>query len=502
MTNYSNDKVKYDFFNYISTANKEKLQEVLNNKSFDAINATDIDGNTALRKAIKQENYDIILIILNNIKNNLTDLEFVKYMNNQSTGISLIHEVALLGNLEILQLLMDFGTDINTETEMGLNCLHIACQEDQLRFIIYLIEKLNFDPNKKDKKNSLPLHWASYYGSEHCAKYLISKTNNINALDYEGHSFLHLSVLSRNLKLIKNLIYSGVDINIKDNKGLTCIDYCKEKKYDDELKIFEELNQSCNTCTVNPTQAHKKSNFNIYLFFCFHLLIEFLLFAYILPHYNSYISFIVSSLSLITLMTIYILLIIVEPNDKYEESKLKINLLTLVEKKKPINNICYKCRMKYDIYNRLSTTHCIICDKCIMEFNHHCFWANKCIGKNNVKLFYSFLLSLAGNFTLLAIISFGIIHSKIFSQNLLYLISDSLREGIESKQIVILISYFICSLSLLCLIPIIFLIVVHIKNEIAIRERERYNIGYNNILNDTSKDDGLKQYLIDSVENI
>ena len=37
-------------------------------------------------------------------------------------------------------------------------------------------------------------------------------------------------------------------------------------------------------------------------------------------------------------------------------------------------------------------THCFICDKCVEDFSHHCFWINKCIAKKNRGLYFVFVL--------------------------------------------------------------------------------------------------------------
>ena len=42
-------------------------------------------------------------------------------------------------------------------------------------------------------------------------------------------------------------------------------------------------------------------------------------------------------------------------------------------------------------------THCLICDYCINGFNHHCNLLNNCIGKNNIYLYYVFLILLCIN---------------------------------------------------------------------------------------------------------
>lgn len=38
------------------------------------------------------------------------------------------------------------------------------------------------------------------------------------------------------------------------------------------------------------------------------------------------------------------------------------------------------------------TTHCFYCDKCIENYDHHCYWINNCVGKNNIDLFFVFLI--------------------------------------------------------------------------------------------------------------
>jgi len=39
------------------------------------------------------------------------------------------------------------------------------------------------------------------------------------------------------------------------------------------------------------------------------------------------------------------------------------------------------------------TKHCISCDRCIIEWDHHCFWLNTCINSQNKKYFILFLIN-------------------------------------------------------------------------------------------------------------
>ncbi len=51
---------------------------------------------------------------------------------------------------------------------------------------------------------------------------------------------------------------------------------------------------------------------------------------------------------------------------------------------------CDKCEVWYKPSS--STIHCEICDICIEGYTHHCIWAGHCIGGNNKKDFYIFLI--------------------------------------------------------------------------------------------------------------
>jgi hypothetical protein len=43
--------------------------------------------------------------------------------------------------------------------------------------------------------------------------------------------------------------------------------------------------------------------------------------------------------------------------------------------------------------------HCIICDRCVDNFDHHCYWVNNCIGKEN--MFYFQIFIVLANFNIL-----------------------------------------------------------------------------------------------------
>ena len=159
---------------------------------------------------------------------------------------------AFRGNIKIMEKLIELGVKYDCVNNAGLNIIHMAAQSDCSNVIVYFKEKYNFKLFENDDLNNNSLHWACSSGSKSALDYLllyINKKNNneniINTVNNQGQTALHITVLTTgSVSTIKKLIKKNIDINIKDNSGLSVLDLVKNNdKYKNIEKIIYEYTQ-------------------------------------------------------------------------------------------------------------------------------------------------------------------------------------------------------------------------------------------------------------------
>lgn len=175
------------------------------------------------------------------------------------TGETPLLNVAKEGNLSDVVYLVDHGADpilagtVLMDGKYKIATLAgIAAYRGELDLLQYAIEACgNSVDGKGEEVNGLsPLSWAILNGKSDCAKYLLDKgakptgsskavvlaannknTTMVNTLldkgyspkqsDFEGNQALHHAVVMKDVALVNKLIGLGVDVNAKNNKGLT-----------------------------------------------------------------------------------------------------------------------------------------------------------------------------------------------------------------------------------------------------------------------------------------
>ena len=309
---------------------------------------------------------------------------------------------AFRGNLTIMKKLISLGLGFNDVNNAGLNIIHMAAQSDSAKIIVYFKEKYNFDLFQNDNLKNNPIHWACSSGSKSAFDFLMlyinekyGNSNTINSVNNQGQTALHITVLtSGSISTIKKLIKKGIDINIKDNNGLTVNDLVKDRKEyaNIEKVIYDYTYKNC--LGLNHHINDKRNKYFKYILLIILSIfvlcsITFMFIPYL--KFVAFISYFDEHLFYISAFIFIFLFIYISRSDPGVISKNEDeSWINIIESEKKLEQMCPYCRVEL----KRESKHCFLCNKCIERYDHHCHWINNCVGDKNKPYFIAFIISL------------------------------------------------------------------------------------------------------------
>ena len=296
-----------------------------------------------------------------------------------------MHYSSFRGNIKICSILIENGAIISKLSIHNYNMIHMASKGNQPGTIVFFKEKYLQKIDALDDKGCTPLHLAVQYGSENALIFLLTFGVNVNYKDNKGYTPLHYAVKYNRLKIAKKLIQRGANKDLRDYEiNLTPVDMAKGKH--EFIEVFRKKN-ICEILFLRPNIVKKKyRKINFFVFLIIHIFIFFTNYLIILPNIN---KVAISSIYIISFILIIGLFFILHFSDPGRvKTKRYLSFIDIIERQEDINHFCPQCKVKI---TSIHTKHCIICDDCFEEFDHHCFWVDNCIGKNNFGLFFIFL---------------------------------------------------------------------------------------------------------------
>ena len=392
------------------------------------------DNFTFLHRACALDKKEVIIIIIektktrlgldtNDINNNSQEKaeneKIFRDFINAKTDIdnqTALHLASFRGNIEVIKILISNHAEINALTTNGYNMIHKAAMGNKPSSIVYFNKKYNMDLEAIDENKMTALHLATLSCMENSVIYLLNLGVNVNSQDKDGNTPLHFAIKKSQIRLIKKLIQRGADPNIANNKRKKT-PLMLAKNNPEIMEIFRKKG-ICEKLFFKPDISKKTlcSNKNMILFIVFHLFIILFVFFVLLPYFDSTIFGVIYLVVSCLVFILYTILSFSNPgkmvNNEYND------ILDVVEKGQNIEEFCPMCLVK----NQFRSKHCLICEKCVEEFDHHCFWVGNCIGKNNYTLFFIFLVFILLN-TLFNIVV-----------NIIYLITEIGNDGTEKEN--------------------------------------------------------------------
>ena len=263
----------------------------------------------------------------------------------------------------------------------------MAAKGNQPGTIVYFKEKYLQKIDALDDKGCTPLHLAVQFGSENAVVFLLTFGANVNYKDNNGLTPLHYAVKFNKLKIAKKLIQRGANKDLREyDKNITPVEMAREKNYLDFLEVFRKKN-IFEILFLRPNIGKKKyKKINFFAFLVIYFLIFFTNYSIILPNVNKNFINYIYIIFFIIIIGLFFLLHFVDPGRV--KTKRYLSFIDIIEREEDINHFCPQCKVKI---TNVHTKHCLICDDCFEEFDHHCFWVDNCIGKNNFGLFFAFL---------------------------------------------------------------------------------------------------------------
>ena len=252
-----------------------------------------------------------------------------------------------------------------------------------------------------DQKNT-PLHWASFVGAELAQSYLIAWGSKLESKDFRGFTALHLSCkfLDHNMSngTIKQLLLAGADRNALDNEGKKPVDLLP--KVQPDMACYKEVTESRKILTrgwslladgLMIKLSYRKRGKNPMTLIIYYIL---MLVVYTMHQMSSFKVLRASAdhqgvimFTQVLFGTLLVLSMVVSLADPgYIKNDPTVSFDKLLDSCEP-SSLCPVCITVRTPRSR----HCIICDRCIDRYDHHCPWVNNCVGKGNFGVFYTFV---------------------------------------------------------------------------------------------------------------
>ena len=438
------------------------------------------DDITILHSACVLDNYKLIKLIIDSTKKRLdlisenpispelkeaNDKILHDFINSptETEHITPLHYAAFRGNIKVIKLLIQNNANIQALTYNGLNMLHKGAQGNSPNSIIYFNTKYKMDLTSTNNEQLNALHFAAISGMDNSVIFLLNMGLNPNLQDMHGNTALHYAVKYNQIRIIKKLLQNGANKNILNKNKISPVMLARESP---ELSEIFRKKGICQKLFFKPdiNKKTKLSNINMLLFIILHITVIFLTFVMLMPYFDDTIFSLIYLTVSFLLFVLFLVLSFSDPGKLINDENM--SMLDIVEKGELLEDYCPKCLIKINY----RTKHCLICEKCVDEFDHHCFWVGNCIGKNNFSLFFVFLIYIifntAFNFLITTIYVFTEMKSPFGEKS-----NDAfpgfyfgVNSVIYNRTVRIVVSIFISAVCVLFFIPLIDLFQIQWSN--------------------------------------
>jgi len=236
------------------------IQQLMSIPGIEANKPDEILRWTPLRYADRTKSWMAMDILLQNAAN-ADDIVLTRRNSEaQEWGQRALWKCASNGYRKLLEFMLNCGTEVNLvlkvhENLRGKNTLlHIASFYCQVEVINILVGR-GADINICNAKNETALHVAAISGSVEIIKILLDKGMSFDLKDAENTTPLHLSALHGNLEATKALVERGASLTNTDKCGATPLLWAAYKGQIEVFRYLTEIGADINIRDINRNSA-------------------------------------------------------------------------------------------------------------------------------------------------------------------------------------------------------------------------------------------------------
>jgi ankyrin repeat protein len=147
---------------------------------------------------------------------------------DDGNGWGQLHYAAYRGHVEMAELLVALGADVNAKGKDDWTPLHIAARDNHKAMVEWLLAH-EAEINAKDDRGWMPLHFAANNNQKDAIESLLAHGAKVNDKDDRGYTPLHLAAncspykidMQYDKSVVALLLTHGAEVNAKSNNGET-----------------------------------------------------------------------------------------------------------------------------------------------------------------------------------------------------------------------------------------------------------------------------------------